>query len=226
MDEVVTSVKRVPPLGTQIANAIKSAILLGHLTSDVTLTQSDLCKRFKTSRMPVRDALARLTDQGLIERDEQGLLRPILLSPDDIADLFRVEAQLASLAARKAAERATEGDLVHIRELHLRMTKAVDEEDIATAAAMNRLFHREINIAARAPMLISALRATSAHVHREFLMEFPQWVRHSLTEHEAIVIALERRTPSKVATLMRRHVEHSAKEVARGLAQARAQKGT
>jgi DNA-binding GntR family transcriptional regulator len=224
MNSRTATIDRVPDLGTQIAKALKSAILLGYLTFDVTLTQSNLCERVKMSRMPVRDVLARLTDQGLIGGAEQGLLHPIALSPDDIADLFRVEAQLASLAARSATERATEGDLARIRELHTRMTKAVLEEDMATAAASNRLFHREINLAARALMLVSALRTTFVHVHREFLMEFPQCVRHSLTEHEAILAALERRTASKVATLMPRRVEHSGEEVARGLAQSRSEK--
>ena len=58
--------------GSQIAEALRNDILFGRVESGKRLSQVELCERFGTSRMPVRDALRQLTYEGFLIDDGKG----------------------------------------------------------------------------------------------------------------------------------------------------------
>ena len=99
---------RRTPLGLQISQEVRRQILFGHLNPLATpLTQQDLCDRFGTSRMPVRDAINMLVMDGLATRpnNRDAVVADITL--EDILDAFEVNAHLHALAAVRAITRGT-----------------------------------------------------------------------------------------------------------------------
>src|SRR5690606_39463919 len=75
------------------------------------LVEGQLAKAFGTSRSPIREALRRLEAEGLVQIDARRSVTVINPSREDIIGTFEVREVLEGMAARFAAERATQEDL-------------------------------------------------------------------------------------------------------------------
>ena len=111
-------------LGLQISQELRRQILFGHLNPGTPLTQQDLCERFGTSRMPVRDAINMLVMDGLATRpnNRDAVVADITL--EDILDAFEVNAHLHALAAVQATTRGTPDERNRLQNIHEEMGKA------------------------------------------------------------------------------------------------------
>jgi DNA-binding transcriptional MocR family regulator len=91
--------------GAKIVRQLRLEILFGHLQPGQILSQEDLCLRFETSRMPVRDALLQLAHEGFLERLSGHRLRVVKLERIDFLDMIWIEATVHALAVKRATER-------------------------------------------------------------------------------------------------------------------------
>jgi DNA-binding GntR family transcriptional regulator len=188
-------------LGAQIAAALHRDSLFGRLSTGAKLSQQELCERFGTSRMPVRDALRELVYSGMVTTDagRHAVVAPI--KSTDVLDSFEIEGMLSGWAVRKATALATEDDLSQLQHLNVLMRDALDSGDAERLPALNWQFHRKINHMARSPTLLAALRLMCVDVPRDYLAEVPDWAPGSLSEHEQIVTAIgERRRHARRAS--------------------------
>ena len=112
------------PLGDQIADNVREQILLGRLAPGTPISQQSLCEEFGTSRMPARDALIKLTAEGLIVTRPGGQSEVGRLTRSDIEDVFDIEALVHGRAARRACENATADDIAGLKALHEAMVAA------------------------------------------------------------------------------------------------------
>ena len=97
------------PLRETVRDTLRTRIFEGHYAPGTRLVERDLAAEFNVSRLPVREALRMLRQEGLIR--DRGCPRRIevsALSPKDVEDLFDVRQSLEVLACRLAAARATE----------------------------------------------------------------------------------------------------------------------
>src|SRR5579872_952391 len=104
----MSQVQAQPTLVEQVVNAIVSEIVDGELPANARLIQDDLAKAYGVSRQPVQQALLLLRDRGLV-REAPG--RGLIVSPldvDFVRNLYEIRAMLDGLAARLAAERASD----------------------------------------------------------------------------------------------------------------------
>ena len=132
-------------LGLQISQELRRQILFGHLNPGTPLTQQDLCERFGTSRMPVRDAINMLVMDGLATRpnNRDAVVADITL--EDILDAFKVNAHLHALAAVRATTRGTPDERNRLQNIHDEMGKAIKNGDLPKSAELNGRFHRQLN---------------------------------------------------------------------------------
>src|SRR3569833_1997881 len=82
--------------------AIRDAIVRGELAPGASVRDADLAARLGLSRAPVRDALSRLADEGLVEPKPQSYTRVTPLDPADVRDAAAVVRAMHELAARPA----------------------------------------------------------------------------------------------------------------------------
>ena len=154
------------------------------------LVESELADRFGVSRTPVREALQRLETQSMLARDGRSLI-VASLDHNQLAELYVVRADLEGLAARLAARHATPEEVHILREM-------VDEDrahlnDPQALSRSNRRFHRQIHLASHNRYLIQQLDL----VHRSMALLASTSLaaegrgRAALTEHAAIVAAIE-----------------------------------
>lgn len=202
-------------LGSRIAEAIRRDILFGKLGAGTKLAQQQVCERFGTSRMPVRDALRQLAYEGFLVSDGVGHSIVAKMSRRDIEDSFLIEGQLHGLAARRVAEN---GDPEHIRELVERHEALVAaSSDSQKAAELNWHLHRRINRMANSRKLVVALRTLAMSIPRDLFVEFPQWIERANQEHAEIVGAISAGHGERTADLMREHVAEAGRDLVRYL---------
>ncbi|ABK75769.1 GntR family transcriptional regulator [Mycolicibacterium smegmatis] len=116
----------------RVSDALRAAVLSGELTPGTPLREVDLAERMKVSRGSVREALVRLSDEGLLRRTSFRGVEVKQLTADEIRDLFVVR-KLIELTAVDAAGTAGAAALAELR-------RAVDEfgQAIRTGAAVDR----------------------------------------------------------------------------------------
>lgn len=190
------------PLGRQIADRVRTDIILGKLTSGRHLTQQELCFQYGTSRMPARDALLLLAYEGFVIDEGAGRVRVAPLDRRSIEDLFRIEGVLHGLACRMVSERARIEEIDELGTVSEAMTSATDD---ATRRAEHQRFHRLVNLYAQSSKLRSAIRPLSQQIPSDFVTIVPGWVEKAATMHREVLDAMRRRDGAGAEAIMIDH---------------------
>ena len=104
--------------------ALRTAIVRGELTPGSHVRDADLAEQLGLSRAPVRDALARLADDGLVETKPQSYTRVTPLVLRDVCDAAEVVRAMHELATTAAVPALTDADIATMREANRRFETA------------------------------------------------------------------------------------------------------
>jgi len=165
--------------------------LQGRFRPNERLVEIDLAKIYEVSRTPVREALQRLSESGLVSRIRSGyIVREH--SDAEILEIYEVRAALEGFAARLAASRATDQELHEIRATHDDYLRWIAEESREPQIAHNDLFHDLVIKAARNQRLADLIIANQnfSFVHRMSLFNDDDDIRISIEGHQELVDAL------------------------------------
>jgi DNA-binding GntR family transcriptional regulator len=125
-----------PSLRDQVYQSLKTAIVILELEPGQRVNDNELASRFGVSRTPVREALKRLEDEGLVESIPGSLTRVTPLNIEEAKHAFPVVAALHSLAARLAIPQVKEADIRRLEEWNESLYMTLDQQDVMTAIAM------------------------------------------------------------------------------------------
>jgi len=128
-------------LRDQAVALIRAAIVSGELAPGVVVKDSDLAGRLGLSVAPVRTALARLADEGLVESKPQSYTRVTPLVRQQVRDAAVVVRAMHELAVREAAGAVTAEDVTAMRAANRRFAAAVDAGDLDAALAADDDLH-------------------------------------------------------------------------------------
>lgn len=192
-------------LGQQIAAAVRHDLMSGLITHD-DLQQEALCRRFGTSRVPVRDALRELVHEGFLEWMPNKQVRIVTFDAVDVRDMFDIEIELSGRLVRRAAERAAEADLQKLVKLHDVMVENTEAGRLGDLLDDNRYFHRTIDDLARSPKLTAALRSVTVDVHLEYLYRDLPDAERANVDHARLLDAIRLHDPNLAESVMRDHV--------------------
>lgn len=188
---------------------IKQAILTGELKPGQQLVETALAEWCEVSRTPVREALTRLEQDGIVVRSDRGMVVREN-SPEEVLDLYETRIALEATAARMAAERRTFHDLLQMHQFAQSMIDETPTES-AEMVAMNDRFHRSLWRATHNRSMIDLLDRLSLHLGRypATTLAFPGRWERAAQQHLAIVEAVEARDGDKAATLATEHFTES-----------------
>lgn len=133
-------------------NKIRSMILSGEFAPGARLTERELVDRLSVSRTPVREALRRLSAEGLVTFEPNRGARVQKISAQDIEDLFELGLSLESFASQLAAERATPEDVEALEALARQLEEVVQgggDDFLLRYIELDFVFHNRIVQAAR-----------------------------------------------------------------------------
>lgn len=189
-------------------NSLREAILDGVLSGGAWLREESLSNALGVSRTPVREALARLEDEGLVQREPGAGARVTTVSIDDMSVVYHVRGSLESLAARYATSRMTRDSLAAFDALQDEMRQAAAAGDSEGFSRANVLFHRQLSVAAANPYLARLLTPVEVGLRR-FGSRSLTADRMSavLDEHDALLRAFADRDPDAAAEAAATHAE-------------------
>jgi len=156
----------------------------------------------------VRAALARLEQEGLVEREPNRGARVRAVSEAEAAEMLEVRAVLEGLAARHAARNATDQDLVVLQAIHAQMQACLEQGDLLGISDLNAQWHDKILAIANhqtVETLIQRLHAQHVRFQYRALL-VPGWAQHSLAEHQTILTALMAHDEAAAENAMRNHL--------------------
>ena len=198
-------------------SALREQILEGELEPGVVLGEVEQSTRLGVSRTPLREALARLSADGLVSTHSGRGVVVTDLAPDRISELFEVRSALEEQAARLAARRRDpavfEGLQVEFRRAH----ELLDNDDPARHdyyALVARL-DAAIDAATENPLLVSTLAGVRTHVARirRLSHDNPERLREATREHLMIVDAIVDGSESLAAHATQLHLHRSLKNI-------------
>lgn len=128
-------------LRDQALQRIREAILTGDLPPGAVIKDAELASRLGLSVAPVRAALTRLADEGLVEAKPQSHTRVTPLRFSRVRDAVVVVRAMHELAAREAVAQLTPDDVAAMRAANARFTAAVAARDIDAALAADDDLH-------------------------------------------------------------------------------------
>lgn len=169
---------------------LRERIVTGDLEPGEALPEVSLAEGFGISRTPIREALRRLEQDGLVERAARGM-RVRRRSPAEILEIYEVRILLEAAAAKAAARRGTPLELARLEQLHETMLK-VSTEDPAAMASVNRRFHETIWAMSHNETLVDFLTRVDAHLvrYRGTTLNFKDRWEIVLREHAALIDAI------------------------------------
>ncbi|WP_207954659.1 GntR family transcriptional regulator [Saccharopolyspora elongata] len=191
---------------SEVYDRLRGEIVDGTFETGAQLVELALAERYGTSRTPVREALRRLEQDGLVERGDRGM-RVRTRSPEEILEIYEVRISLEATAASAAAQRHSEFDLIRIRRAQAAMD-STSTDDPAAMAAANRAVHEAIWVASHNGTIVDLLTRLNNHLTRypaTTLKVQGRWAE-ALDEHRALIDAIEQRDAARAHDLARDHM--------------------
>jgi DNA-binding GntR family transcriptional regulator len=167
---------------------LRDAILDGTLEAGEHLRDPELSAWLGISRTPIREALARLEDCGLVESAPNRYTRVAPLDRRDAQDAFQVVAALHALAATVGVPRVSEAEIAAMREANGRFAAALRADDVDGALAADDAFHDVLVHAAANGEVARSLERLMPRLRRLERLRFGSLAgRRSVEQHLAIV---------------------------------------
>ena len=191
-----------------IADALEGMIFDGTFSDGERLDEVQLAKRFDVSRTPVREALQRLAQSGLVEQFPRRGVFVRQPGPVELIEMFEVMAELEGACARLAASRITDAALRDLHATNARCNAAVEAGDSDGYYRENETFHAIIYRQAGNGYLEQECLRLHRRLQpfRRIQLRLRGRLKQSMAEHEAIVAALEDGDGDRAANAIRAHV--------------------
>ena len=186
-------------------SALKDEIVRGRLGAGTPIVEVDTASRLGVSRTPIREALRRLEQDGLVVSTGRGMVVRSH-SPEEILEVYEARIVLETAVARAAALRRTDADLLRLGAL-LRRAQKLSASKAAVLAAANQELHRAVWIAGHNGALVDLLERLIVHIARypATTLSRPGRWEQALEEHAALIDAIRERDAERAAQLAEQH---------------------
>jgi DNA-binding GntR family transcriptional regulator len=188
-----------------IFDAIRNAITKGDIAEGEVLRQDHIAKMFNVSRIPVREALTRLEEQGLISAQRYRGAVVTTLSIEEVREIFEFRALLEPEVLRFSIDRLSSQALKKAAEFHEAFAR---ETNSAKWNMLNRNFHYSLYEAAERPYYLQVIGAALDRVERYLRAQLvlTDGMARARREHKAILNACIHRDEEEAARLTRDHI--------------------
>ena len=170
--------------------AIRDAIVRGDMPPGAAMSNAAVADQLGLSRAPVRDALARLADEGLVETKPQSYTRVTPLVPKEVRDAAAVVGVVHELATRTAVPLLTAGHLDAMREANRRFEVATRAGNVDAAMDFDDELHGVIVGACGNRAVAATIERYTPLIRRLERRQFsPARARRSVQRHDELIAA-------------------------------------
>ena len=210
----------------QIHGILWDKIRSGEIVSGQRLKDIEWARKLNVSRTPVREAMRKMQQEGVLIPLAQGGYEVRPTSRADLIELYRCRAALEALAAEEAAMRCNPAAAKHLEALVTRCDRAIERGDLDAAFALNTDFHTaliELSANRHLADLLDTLRRLVLFYRSALLQHsksdagnqalYLDRLRVKQDRHREILAALVRRDGAQAALLMQSHVRETAEDL-------------
>ena len=209
-----------PPEGTSLVDAayqgMRRRILDNQWAPGYQAMEQRIAEQLGMSRTPVREALIRLENEGLVEVIPRRGMRVLPVSPTDMREIYEILGALESLAAEMlAARKPSDAELEPLIVATRAMEKALDADDLDAWAKADESFHEHLVTMAGNQLLAESVFShwDRAHRARMFTLRLRPKPINSTQEHMALVERLREGDAAGAAAVNREHRQRASREL-------------
>jgi len=199
----------------QVFERLRDMIIDMTLTPGTVLSRTELAARFGLSQTPIRDALQRLGEEGLVDIFPQHatVVRPIEVALAREAHFLRCAIELE--VVRTLAQAPDPGLVGRLRANLSRQRLVAAEEDLHEFSLADQAMHRMLYIAADVPNLWQMVRSQSGHIDRLRSLDLlsPGKLARVLDDHTALVDAIAGADAAAAQAVLRRHLSGTLRNI-------------
>lgn len=199
----MTTFERPTLVRDGIYGHLRRAVLDGEIAPGERLGEAELGERLGVSRTPIREAIMRLTQEGLLVAEANKGVRVRTVSAGEARDTYVVREELDGLAAALAAHAHTDADAGKLRAA-LEALDAATDEDYRVQTRLDLAFHGAVTLAAHNAALADLARGLEQRV--------------ALIKHQTRTYNAHPDTPAQHAAILKAILArdaHAAREAAR-----------
>jgi len=136
---------RSKTLSDHVYHVLRARIGRGLYDAGRFIREQEISEALGVSRTPVREALARLASEGLLERIPHRGFRVSVEPLLDALELYPIVGSLDLLAGKLAFPNLTESDFEILERINRELAEAIEADDTKRAVELNYAFHRHIS---------------------------------------------------------------------------------
>jgi DNA-binding GntR family transcriptional regulator len=201
----------------QAYDFVKAQIMNLDLKPGQYVTDSQVADDLGISRTPVREALRRLEQEGLLINQARRGWKVYALSLDDIHEIFDIKVSLEGMIVRRAAECQDESLRSDLRDAVERMKRAATVDDSDTWQEADFQLHQVISVMAANERAASIIQNLNDQWHRVRIgfVAMQGRIERSNAEHEAIAASILANDGEEAERLMHIHLNNVRQELVR-----------
>ncbi len=203
--------ERTGSLEEHVFDILEEEIISGTLSKGQIVTENELSGRLGVSRTPIRGALRRLCEEGLVDIAPNRRVTIVGISTEDLIDAYKIRMRLEGLSSALATERMTDeekkklSDFVELSEYY------ISKKDTENLKMLDTQFHSMIYRASGNRMLCRILSELHRNItrYRKMSLTVPGRLESSVKEHREILEAILRGDSAEADRLTSCHIEHA-----------------
>ena len=198
---------RPTSLADQVFERLENEILSGVYARGTVFTEQDICDDFGVSRTPVREALARLEQEHIIENTGKGL-KVVGITVDDADIIYTIRQKIEGLAAAECARKASDGQVRELADLVDLQTFYAEKGDSEKVKQIDSEFHEKIYSYTGSFVYSDTLVPLHRKIqkYRKQTVEKGSSAMTSCAEHKKIIEAIASRDPQASEKAMNEHI--------------------
>ena len=201
--------KNAKSLEESVYLTLEEEILSGKLKKGDSLTETALSSRLGVSRTPLRAAMHRLAEEGLIEVVANRGAVVVGIGDEELVDIYKIRIRLEGLASAEATKRINEDDLKKLRDSVELSEFYISKQDAEHLKELDSEFHSIIYKVSGNRLLCKTLTELHRNIqfYRKRSLAVADRLEKSVAEHREILSAIERGDAEAADRLTSAHVE-------------------
>lgn len=197
-----------------VFNTIEQDILDGNIKNGEILTELKLCELLNVSRTPVREALKRLKQEGMIVESGKGAI-VVGITQKDIDDIYKIRLKLEGLACAMCCDNLTDEAIKELRETIELQEFYISKGNTENLRNLDSEFHRKIYEYCGSRVLSAIL----CDLHRKVRLFRLRSVKNKeralevIAEHRAILDAIANHDKQMAENLSTEHIIKAYKSI-------------
>jgi DNA-binding GntR family transcriptional regulator len=197
-----------PRLSDAVYQAVREMIVRAAMPPGSRIAEAELGERLGVSRTPVREALLRLADEGLVQTFPQAGIFVAPVSVAAVGEAQFIREHLECAVIRDVAANIDGGGMALLRGTLARQEAARDADDIVQFYELDELLHQQFCELAGRSGVWRVIQHSKHHLDRVRWLSLPvaEHIPHLITQHRAVVDALGQRDPDIAEASLRVHL--------------------